>query len=92
MSKKTKSDLTHSESLLNKWTPSRRKTEEEKYMGPLPTDPDEDTIYNVICPLIRAGWSEGEERLRRVQHSPRVHTQRCSVAIDHKVYYTSPAE
>jgi hypothetical protein len=30
--------------------------------------------------------------LRRVQHSPRVHTQCCSVALDHRVYNLSPVE
>jgi hypothetical protein len=89
---KNKSDLTLSEAMLNGWTPSKRRALEKRYLGPLPADPDEDTIYNVLCPQIRAAWSPYEERLRRVQHSPRVHTQCCSVALDHRVYNLSPAE
>lgn len=29
-------------------------------------DPDEHTIYNVLCPAIRATWSKAEENNRRV--------------------------
>lgn len=59
-------DLTHNERVLNKWTGERRRKQEERYHKRRPEDPDEDTIYNVLCPRIRAGW------VSRVEHEHRV--------------------
>lgn len=58
-------DLTHNERVLNKWDGARRRLREESYMDRRPQDPDEDTIYNVLCPQIRATWSPYETRLRQ---------------------------
>lgn len=57
-------DLTHSECVLNKWTGERRRKQEERYLARRPEDPDEHTIYNVLCPQIRATWSPYETQIR----------------------------
>lgn len=60
----TTSDLSLSERHLNGWTPAARARSEAKYKERRPQDPDEDTIYNVLCPQIRATWSPFETQLR----------------------------
>jgi hypothetical protein len=56
--------------MLNSWSPSRRKKSTDLYKDKRPTDPDEDTIWNVLCPQIQSTWSEYEERMRRVTRTP----------------------
>lgn len=49
------------------WTPEKRERLadlSEKRNALLREDPDEDTIYNVLCPKIREGWSEEIEQSR----------------------------
>ena len=55
------------------WTPERRaalsrdrisKAQQRRFDDGI--DPDEDTIYNVLCPQIRETWSVEMEQMRRV--------------------------
>lgn len=64
--KKSLDKLSQVECILNSLTPAKRAQMSLKYNVRNPDDPDEDTIYNVLCPLIRAGWSKCEENERRV--------------------------
>ena len=59
------------------WTPERRaavgvaqvlRRQQQRFDDGI--DPDEDTIYNVLCPQIRAAWSAEVEQMRRVGHNP----------------------
>lgn len=65
MTKKSKSDLTQQERVLNKWTGERRRKQEERYLARRPEDPDEDTI-RLACSEIRSTWSPYIEHERRV--------------------------
>ena len=53
----------------NSWWRSHELQEERNQAVRLATgkDPDEHTIYNVLCPAIRAGWTAKEELSRRVE-------------------------
>ena len=56
------------------------------------TDPDEHTIYNVLCPEIRATWKPYEERERRVQRCGHVEIHSASARMDHMVNHMSQVE
>jgi len=63
---------TKSERSYKRWTVERRaqhgKAQEEQHQRTrfeTGIDPDEDTIYNVLCPAIRQSWSHEEEVMRR---------------------------
>jgi hypothetical protein len=57
--------LDRSEKIYNAWTPARRAANAALWNEKRPDDPDEYTIYNVLCPEIRKGWSKKEESGRR---------------------------
>ncbi len=67
--------------MLNKWTGERRSRQEAKYKDKLPDDPDEHTIYNVLCPQIRATWSPYQRRMREAAKPQPVELLEIPVSI-----------
>lgn len=65
MTKKSKSDLTQQEKVLNKWTGERRSRHEAKYKDKLPDDPDEEAI-RLACLEIQKTWSPYQMSIREV--------------------------
>lgn len=55
-------------------------------------DPDEDTIYNVLCPQIRSKWSPLVERERRVTKCQPVDYGLYENYHNSRVIHTSPVE
>jgi len=56
------------------WTPAKREAVSQRYIDAELDQvkngviPDEQTIYNVLCPQIREGWSQAEKHKRRASY------------------------
>lgn len=80
------------ERMLNGWTPDKRRLQESRYIERLPDDPDEHTIYNVLCPQLRSKWRDGEEYERRVTKAQPVDYGIYDTYHNSRVIHTSPVE